>query len=46
MTAAPSITPIRSILAAVLALILVAAGVVGAVPARALDGAVISARAP
>ncbi|WP_458040272.1 MULTISPECIES: HtaA domain-containing protein [Bacteria] len=42
MTAAPSITPIRSILAAVLALILVAAGVVGAVPARALDGAVIS----
>ena len=42
VTAAPTITPIRSALAAFLAFLLIAAGALGATPARALDGATIS----
>jgi hypothetical protein len=42
VTAAPTITPVRSFLAALLAILLIAAGALGATPARALDGAAIS----
>ena len=42
MTAAPTITPVRSAFAAFLTILLIAAGAFAAVPARAMDGASIS----